>query len=108
MCLDLPSPEFIVLGSLTLTPEFVYLPARSDISHDVSITNMSAPTKRMCVPKQYPTHFQIEQPSRTLLGRFSAIVVPNCRFIYWVHLNIQDLRDTCHMLLPGQVALKQS
>jgi type I restriction enzyme, S subunit len=105
---DLPSPEFLVLGSRTLTPEFDFLLARSDESRVDTITSMSVATRRKCLQEQCSDDFQIEQPLSALLGRFSAIVVPSCRHTCRVHLHIQDLRDTCELLLPGQVALKKS
>ena len=54
--------------------------------------------------------FQIVQPPRALLDRFSAIVAPSFRLIYKLHLQIQNLRRTRDLLLPrllsGQVELK--
>ena len=44
--------------------------------------------------------FQIVQPPRALLDRFSAIVAPSFRIIYKLHLQIQNLRRTRDLLLP--------
>lgn len=103
------STEFIVLRSRTLTPEFVYLLARSDEFRGVAIKSMSGATGRQRVQEQCFDDFQIVQPPRALLDRFSAIVAPSFRLIYKLHLQIQTLRRTRDLLLPrllsGQVNL---
>ena len=103
------STEFIVLRSRTLTPEFVYLLARSDEFRGVAIKSMSGATGRQRVQEQCFDDFQIVQPPRTLLDRFSAIVAPSFRLIYKLHLQIQNLRRTRDLLLPrllsGQIHL---
>jgi restriction endonuclease S subunit len=103
------STEFIVLRSRTLTPEFVYLLARSEEFRGVAIKSMSGATGRQRVQEQCFDDFQIVQPPRALLDRFSAIVVPSFRLIYKLHLQIQNLRRTRDLLLPrllsGQVKL---
>ncbi len=104
------STEFIVLRSRTLTPEFVYLLARSDEFRGVAIKSMSGATGRQRVQEHCFDDFQIAQPPRALLDRFSAIVAPRFRLIYKLHLQIQNLRRTRDLLLPrllsGQVELK--
>ena len=104
------STEFIVLRSRTLTPEFVYLLARSDEFRGVAIKSMSGATGRQRVQEKCFDDFQIVQPPRELLDRFSAIVAPSFRLIYQLHLQIQNLRRTRDLLLPrllsGQVELK--
>ena len=101
------STEFIVLRSSTLTPEFVYCLARSDEFRGVAIKSMSGATGRQRVQEQCFDDFQIAQPPRALLDRFSAIVAPSFRLIYKLHLQIKNLRRTRDLLLPrllsGQV-----
>jgi type I restriction enzyme S subunit len=103
------STEFIVLRSRTLTPEFVYLLARGDEFRGVAIKSMSGATGRQRVQERCFDDFQIVQPPRALLDRFSAIVAPSFRLIYKLHLQIQNLRRTRDLLLPrllsGQVNL---
>jgi len=94
------STEFIVLRSRTLTPEFVYLLARSDEFRSVAIKSMSGATGRQRVQEQCFDDFQIAQPPRSLLDRFSTIVAPSFRLIYKLHLQIQNLRLTRDLLLP--------
>ena len=106
------STEFIVLRSRTLTPEFVYLLARSDEFRGVAIKSMSGATGRQRVQEQCFDDFQIVQPPRALLDQFSAIVAPSFRLIYKLHLQIQNLRRTRDLLLlrllSGQVNLKEN
>ncbi len=104
------STEFIVLRSRMLTPEFVYCLARSDEFRGVAIKSMSGATGRQRVQEQCFDDFQIAQPPRALLDRFSAIIAPSFSLIYKLHLQIQNLRRTRDLLLPrllsGQVELK--
>lgn len=103
------STEYIVLRSRTLTPEFVYLLARSDEFRGHAIKSMSGASGRQRVQEKCFNDFQITQPPRALLDRFSAIVAPSFRHIYKLHLQIQNLRRTRDLLLPrllsGQVFL---
>ncbi len=94
------STEFIVLRSLALTPEFVYLLARSDEFRGVAIKSMSGATGRQRVQEQCFDDFQIVQPPRALLDRFSAIVAPSFHLVYKLHLQILNLRRTRDLLLP--------
>jgi len=106
------STEFIVLRSVSLTPEFVYCLARSDEFRGVAIKSMSGASGRQRVQEKCFDDFQIAQPPWALLEKFSAIVAPGFRLIYSLHLQIQNLRRTRDMLLPrllsGQVELALS
>ena len=94
------STEFIVLRSRTLTPEFVYLLARSDEFRSVAIKSMTGATGRQRVQEQCFNDFQIAQPPRALLDRFSNIIAPSFCLIDKLHLEIQNLRRTRDLLLP--------
>ena len=104
------STEFIVLRSRTLTPEFVYLLARSDEFRSVAIKSMSGATGRQRVQERCFDDFQLAQPPRRLLDQFSAIVGPGFRLIYKLNLQIQKLRRTRDLLLPrllsGQIEVE--
>lgn len=106
------STEFIVLRSRTLTPEFVYLLARSDEFRGVAIKSMSGASGRQRVQERCFADFQIVQPPRVLLNQFSIVVEPSFRNIYKLHLQIQNLRRTRDLLLPrmlsGQVNMIQT
>jgi type I restriction enzyme S subunit len=94
------STEFIVLRSVSLTPEFVYCLARSDEFRGVAIKSMSGATGRQRVQERCFGDFQIAQPPLAPLEKFSAIVAPSFRLIYSLHLQIQTLRRTRDLLLP--------
>lgn len=104
------STEFIVLRSVSLTPEFVYCLARSDEFRGVAIKSMSGATGRQLVQEKCFDDFQFAQPPQALLEKFSAIVAPSFRLIYSLHLQIQNLRRTRDLLLPrllsGQISVE--
>ena len=94
------STEFIVLRSCTLTPEFVYLLARSEEFRGNAIKSMSGASGRQRVKEQCFDRFLIAQPARPLLDHFSAIVAPSFRLIQKLHLQTENLRRTRDLLLP--------
>lgn len=106
------STEFIVLRSITLTPEFVYCLARSDEFRNVAIKSMSGATGRQRVQEECFNNFRIVEPPRALLDKFSAIVAPSFRLIQKLHLQIGNLRRSRDLLLPcllsGQIGVKAS
>ena len=73
------STEFIVLRSRTLTPEFVYLLARSDEFRENAIKSMSGASGRQRVQERCFEDFKIVHPPRDLLDRFSLIAAPSFR-----------------------------
>jgi type I restriction enzyme S subunit len=103
------STEFIVLRSRTLTPEFVYLLARSDEFRCVAIKSMSGATGRQRVQEKCFEEFLVAHPPPALLDSFSAIVTPSFHMIQKLHLQTQNLRRTRDLLLPrllsGQINL---
>ncbi|MCA3039173.1 MAG: restriction endonuclease subunit S, partial [Rhodocyclaceae bacterium] len=104
------STEFIVLRSRTLTPEFVYLLARSDEFRGLAIKSMSGATGRQRVQEQCFNDFQIVQPTRDVLEAFSSTVAPSFQLIFRLHSQIENLRRTRDLLVPrllsGQVNLQ--
>lgn len=98
------STEFIVLRSLTLSPEFVYCLARSDEFRGIAIKSMSGASGRQRVQERCFDHFDIAQPPRALLDKFSAIVKPIFHLIQSLNLRSQTLRKTRDLLLPHLVA----
>ena len=104
------STEFIVLRSRTLTPEFVYLLARSDEFRENAIKSMSGASGRQRVQERCFEDFKIVHPPRDLLDRFSLIAAPSFRLIHKLHLQTQNLRRTRDLLLPrllsGQISVK--
>ncbi|HTV40483.1 MAG TPA: restriction endonuclease subunit S [Candidatus Sulfotelmatobacter sp.] len=94
------STEFIVLRSRTLTPEFVYLLARSDEFRGNAITSMSGASGRQRVQEKCFDTFFIVHPPGDLLDQFSAFVAPSFRLIHQLYLEIQNIRQTRDLLLP--------
>ena len=94
------STEFIVLRSRSLTPELVYLLARSDEFRSVAIKSMSGATGRQRVQEKCFDDYLVIQPSPILLDAFSSVVRPGFDLIYKLHLEIQNLRRTRDLLLP--------
>jgi type I restriction enzyme, S subunit len=94
------STEFIVLRSQTLTPEFVYLLARSEEFRSNAIKSMSGASGRQRVQEQCFDDFKIVHPPGDLLDQFSAIVAPSFRLIQKLHSQTQNLRRTRDLLLP--------
>jgi type I restriction enzyme S subunit len=103
------STEFIVLRSKTLTPEFVYLLARSDEVRGPAIKSMSGASGRQRVQEQCFDSMTVVQPPPDLLERFTDIVRPMFRLVHQLHLQNQNLRRTRDLLLPrlmsGQLCL---
>jgi len=105
------STEFIVLRSRTLTPEFVYLLARSDEFRGLAIKSMSGATGRQRVQERCFNDFRIVHPPRELLETFTSIVAPSFQLIFRLHSGIENLRRTRDLLLPrllsGRIALDE-
>ena len=98
------STEFIVLRSRTLTPEFVYLLARTDEFRGNAIKSMSGATGRQRVQERCLDQFQIAHPTPALLGVFRRVVQPSFKLIQQLHLQVHNLRRTRDLLLPRLLA----
>lgn len=94
------STEFIVLRSRTLTPEFVYLLARSEPFRDNAIKSMTGASGRQRVQERCFDSYTLAVPPSDLLARFSAIVGPSFKLIHQLHHQITNLRRTRDLLLP--------
>jgi type I restriction enzyme S subunit len=99
------STEFIVLRSKTLTPEFVYLLARSQEFRTNAIKSMSGASGRQRVQEKCFDRFMIAEPPAELLAKFSAISSPGFHLIQNLHLRNENLRRTREMLLPRLLSL---
>lgn len=103
------STEFIVLRSKTLTPEFVYLLARSDEVRRPAIKSMSGASGRQRVQEQCFDSMTVVQPPPEVLERFTEVVRPMFRLVHQLHLQNGNLRRTRDLLLPrlmcGQLRL---
>ena len=104
------STEFIVLRARTVTPEFVYLLARSDDFRANAIKSMSGASGRQRVQERCFDAYRLAEPTRQVLDRFSTVVRPMFQQVQRLHHKITNLRRTRDLLLPrlmsGQIDLR--
>lgn len=98
------STEFIVLRSRTLTPEFVYLLARSDSFRENAIKSMSGASGRQRVREACFDTYMIANPDPELLANFETLVRPMFQLIKKLALKNQNLRTTRDLLLPKLIS----
>ena len=98
------STEFIVLRSRTLTPEFVYLLARSDAFRDNAIKSMSGASGRQRVREACFDTFLLANPDRATLATFAAVTRPMFQLIQSLALKNSNLRKTRDLLLPKLIS----
>lgn len=98
------STEFIVLRSRTLTPEFVYLLARSDSFRENAIRSMSGASGRQRVREACFDTYMIANPDSDTLVHFEALVRPMFQLIQKLALKNQNLRTTRDLLLPKLIS----
>ena len=106
------STEFIVLRARTVTPEFVYLLARSDDFRANAIKSMSGASGRQRVQERCFDAYRLVEPTQQVLERFSAVVRPMFQQVQRLHHKITNLRRTRDLLLPrlmsGQLDLRSA
>ena len=104
------STEFIVLRSRSLTPEFVYLLARSEAFRANAIKSMSGASGRQRVQDRCFDTYSVAQPPTELLERFTGLIRPSFALIWRLHLRVGNLRRTRDLLLPrllsGQIRVE--
>ena len=98
------STEFIVLRSRTLTPEFVYLLARSAPFRDNAIKSMSGASGRQRVRDACFDTFLLPQPDTETLRSFAEKVKPMFRLIQTLAIKNANLRTTRDLLLPKLIS----
>ena len=103
------STEFIVLRSKTLTPEFVYLLARTEEVKGPAIKSMLGASGRHRVQERCFDTMTVVQPPMDALARFTDTVRPMFRLVHQLHLQNLKLRAMRDLLLPrllsGQLSL---
>ena len=103
------STEFIVLRSVSLTPEFVYCLARTYDFREHAIKSMIGASGRQRVQESCFEKFLILVPSRLLLKLFSESAEPVFDQIKILHAQNQKLRAARDLLLPrlmnGEIAI---
>ncbi len=98
------STEFIVLRSRTLTPEYVYLMARTNEFRDNAIKSMSGATGRQRVQEKCFEKFFIAQPNSETLKTFDEVVQPMFRLTHSLSIKNENLRRTRDLLLPKLIS----
>ncbi len=98
------STEFIVLRSKSLSPEYVYLMARSSKFRDHAIKSMSGATGRQRVSEKCFDQFFIAQPGCGILDVFRSRVSPMFREIHVLAKKNENLRQTRDLLLPKLIS----
>lgn len=98
------STEFVVLRSRTLTPEFVYLLARSDAFRDNAIKSMSGASGRQRVREACFDTFLLANPDPKTLSKFSAVARPMFQLIQSLAFKNTNLRTTRDLLLPKLIS----
>lgn len=98
------STEFIVLRSRTLTPEFVYLLARSDAFRDNAINSMSGASGRQRVREACFDTFRLACPDKGMLAKFAAVTRPMFQLVQSLALKNSNLRTTRDLLLPKLIS----
>ena len=98
------STEFIVLRSETLSPEYIYLMARSDEFRDNAIKSMTGASGRQRVQEESFDKFLLAHPRQEALEEFSEIVSPMFRQIQIASEKNDCLRRTRDLLLPKLIS----
>ncbi len=98
------STEFIVLRSKTLTPEYVYLMARSNEFRDNAIKSMTGATGRQRVQETCFDRFLLAQPDQKTLHAFRRCVKPIFQQVQVLAKKNANLRRTRDLLLPKLVS----
>jgi len=98
------STEFIVLRSRTVSPEFVYLLARSAEFRNNAIKSMSGATGRQRVQPASFDKFRFAHPDPRTLRTFAGQVAPIFRGIQLLALKNENLRKTRDLLLPKLIS----
>jgi type I restriction enzyme S subunit len=98
------STEFIVLRGRSLTPEYVYLLARSDPFREHAIKSMSGATGRQRVRRGAFDTFYVVVPPDNVLARFSQLVRPLFQESYILFRAQSVLRAARDLLLPRLIS----
>ena len=98
------STEFIVLRSLTLSPEFVYCFARRDDFRGTAINSMVGASGRQRVQEASVRSFMLPHPPEVLIETFSARVAQMFELVKTLVTQNDRLATTRDLLLPRLVS----
>jgi type I restriction enzyme S subunit len=94
------STEFIVLRSGSVSPEWVYLLARSDRFRDTAIKSMSGASGRQRVRRDVIENLELSVPPGPLIDQFTALVRPTFELVQAISRRNEVLRGIRDLLLP--------
>jgi type I restriction enzyme S subunit len=98
------STEFIVMRGRSVSPEWVYLFARSELFRAHAIKSMSGATGRQRVRRESLEAFPLAEPASAIMEQFTNIVRPMFEEIHILaraNNNLQQARD---LLLPKLIS----
>lgn len=98
------STEFIVMRSRTLSPEFVYLLARTDGFRGTAINSMVGASGRQRVQERAVAGYTFAHPPQGLVADFTTVVRPMFQLISNLVRQNTTLRTTRDLLLPKLVS----
>ncbi len=98
------STEFIVLRSKTVTPEYVYLMARSDDFRDNAIKSMTGASGRQRVSEKCFDGFLLAQPPSGILSLFQVHTCLQFKLIHTLSQKNLALRRTRDLLLSKLIS----
>ncbi len=98
------STEFIVLRSRKLTPEFVYLLARSEDFRNNAIKSMAGADGRQRVKEACFASYMLAHPDAATLQKFHGLVHPMFDMIHVLARKNENLRQTRDLLLPRLIS----
>jgi type I restriction enzyme, S subunit len=106
------STEFIVMRGRSVSPEWVYLFARSELFRSHAIKSMSGATGRQRVRRESLEALPIPEPDAETMKTFTDIVRPMFREIHVLACAKRNLREARDLLLPklvlGEIDLNQA
>jgi type I restriction enzyme S subunit len=100
----LGSTEFIVLRSIELCPEYVYLLSRTYDFRENAIKSMIGASGRQRVQNECFDNYWLAKPPEQILNMFSEIVSPSFRIIQVLTDKNANLRRTRDLLLPRLIS----
>jgi type I restriction enzyme, S subunit len=98
------STEFIVMRSRTVTPEFVYLLARTEDFRGLAVKSMVGASGRQRVQESSISKYRFAHPDSPTLQRFRDVVSPMFRMVQNLVDQNSNLRATRDLLLPKLVS----
>lgn len=100
----LGSTEFIVLRSKNLSPEIIYLLARTEDFRNNAIKSMTGASGRQRVQLECFEKYLLAKPPEALIDKFTEVVRPMFQEVYILSIENRKLRKTRDLLLPKLIS----